>query len=118
EANASCIASSARSKDPEMPMRLAIIRPDSSRKTDSAARRVSSIQSRILDPGPRLGAGVLKSHRTNLDATRVSLTFGGYLSCPLDRLIQIRAIHDVVPGKMLLGFRERAIEDQGFAILH
>src|SRR5271156_3172396 len=47
-AKASCIASSARSKECETRIRPAIIRPDSERKTDSTVARWSSIHGRTL----------------------------------------------------------------------
>src|SRR5258706_8070104 len=104
EANASCIASSARSKEPETRIKLAMIRPDSCRKTDSAADRMSAIQ-RASMTGDRLRfrARGKARQRANLDTAFASLARGRNLRRPLYSLVEILAIEDVIPGQLLLG---------------
>src|SRR5581483_3842757 len=48
EVNASCMASSARSKEPESRINVAMIRPDSCRKTDSTKAVASAIKALVL----------------------------------------------------------------------
>src|SRR5215469_14757785 len=118
EANDSCMASSARSKEPEMRIRLEMIRPDSCRKTDSATERISC----MLRAGDGRGLGcrarAQPRHRPNFDTPSASLASGRDLGRPLDRFIEILAIDDVISSELLFGFGERPVHDQGLAVLH
>src|SRR5260370_32569333 len=59
EANASCMASSARSKEPASRMRIAIIRPDSWRNTVSTIASIS-----FIDVSESLMAGAVRPFAT------------------------------------------------------
>src|SRR5579862_6376559 len=119
EANDSCIASSARSKEPEIRIRLATIRPDSCRKTDSTVERMSSIRSRDVT-GDRAGfrARGQAAHRADFDATFSALARRRDFGPPFDGFVQVLAFHDVVTREMLLGFGERSVGHQSFSVLH
>src|SRR5437660_5813062 len=118
-ANASCMASSARSKEPEIRIKPARIRPDSCRNTASAAERMSTISS---DGVIRRGLGFARRRyarqRSNLDAPRAALARRRNPRGPLDRLVQVPAIQNVITGELLLGFGERAVSDQCLAVFH
>src|SRR5271156_2464883 len=88
-AKASCIASSARSKECETRIRPAIIRPDSERKTDSTVARWSSIHGRTERE---------LADRTDLDAASPTGAGSGYLSSPGERFVEVLAVEDVVSG--------------------
>src|SRR5215469_5957161 len=114
---ASCIASSARSKEPEIRISPARIRPDSWRNTASATERTSAIPRDGLTSGDLQ----LRTHgdtkkRTNLDAAFAAFAHGRDARGPLDGLVQAFTIQDVVAGELLLGFGEGAVGDDGFAI--
>src|SRR5580658_3349070 len=88
-AKASCIASSARSKERETRMRPAMMRPDSWRKTDSTVARWSCIHGRTLREfanGP------------DLDTSRNTCAGSGYFGCPGQCFIKVLAVEDVVSG--------------------
>src|ERR1700733_4112798 len=88
-AKASCIASSARSKERETRMSPAIIRPDSWRKTDSTVARWSCIHEgtlREFADGP------------DLNASRHAGAGSGYSSGPGQSFIEVLAVEDVVSG--------------------
>src|ERR1700722_11571941 len=88
-AKASCIASSARSKERETRMSPAIMRPDSWRKTDSTVARWSCIHERTLREfadGP------------DLNTSRHAGACSGYFSRPGQSFIEVLAIEDVVSG--------------------
>src|ERR1700689_2757545 len=93
-AKASCIASSARSKECDIRIRPAIIRPDSERKTDSTVARCSSIHGRT---GRKLADG------TDLDAASPTGTGSGYLGSPGESFVEILAVENVVAGELLFG---------------
>src|SRR6266404_907050 len=119
EANASCIASSARSKEPETRIKLAMIRPDSCRKTDSAADRISTIQRSSLI-GRHLGFRARRQagQGANFDAAFASLAGGRNLLRPLDGFVQVLAIEDVIASQLFLGLGEGSVCDQRFTVLH
>src|SRR5258706_375382 len=108
EASASCIASSARSKEPETRISPAMTRPNSARKTDSTARSVSPIRS-----GER-------RDRADLDAPLGPAARRRDAPRPVDRLVQVRAFEEVVAPELLLRLRERAVgrEELRFADAH
>src|SRR5258708_10368695 len=101
DANASCIASSARSNDPAMRISVAMMRPDSSRKTDSTAVRASTSNALHLVDRP------------DLDAPLAALTRGRDFSRPLDRVVEIAALDDVIAGELFLRLRARTVGDDG-----
>src|SRR5262245_38682233 len=118
EANASCIASSARSKEPEIRIRAARMRPDSLRNTASAAERASAIsRGRRARGGLPLGRGRHTEHRANLDRSFHALTACRNPRGPIDGFVEILAVGYVETGKLLLGFGEGAIREESFAIL-
>ena len=80
------MASSARSNDPEIRMRLAMILPDSRWNSNSMAARISSMWALA-----HAGQG------TNLDTSFAAPAFCGNLGSPLDGLIQIFAFEKVSP---------------------
>src|SRR5579871_5165907 len=105
DAKASCSASSARSNEPEIRIRQARIRPDASRNTASATERKSSIRR----------CGGQSGQRPNLDAALTAFAGRGDLGGPLDGLVQILAVENVIPRKLLFGLGERAVADQRFS---
>src|ERR1700677_3542309 len=108
-AKASCMASSARSKEWEIRMRPATMRPDSLRKTASTVARWSCIHGWTLGKfadGP------------NLDASGPTRAGGRNFSGPGQCFVQILTLKNVVPGQLLFGFRKWPIDDQRLAILH
>src|SRR5215472_6929111 len=146
EANASCNDSSARSKEPERRINVAMIRPYSSRKTsssvspaDMAARVAQSASAGKWNlcgaPANRLSSGIqsptssvlfstkhlrqsfrLKPERANLDAAFAAQAGGGNLLGPLDRLCQILAVEDVIACQLLLCLGERSVHHQHLAV--
>src|SRR5258708_1194837 len=105
EARASCMASSARSKEPASRMRVAMIRPDSRRKIDSTMAPGSA----IADAGMVYGRfGKLRPHRhfanrTNLHASVLPTASRGNPGGPVNGLVQVFAVQDVVTGQLLFG---------------
>src|SRR6266436_19856 len=119
DANASCMASSARSKEPESRIKVAMIRPDSSRNTDSTEVLASAICRtnrttilRLLSPDWK------RSNGSNLDATFSAAANQRDFRGPPDRFIQILAVQNVIAGKLFLGFRERAVQRDRLTTLH
>src|SRR5208337_4096043 len=115
---ASCIASSARSKEPETRMRPAMMRPDSRRNTDSTVLFRSSIYIRRRAVLPSFA---LSRHRPDgpyFNTTGAAGASGGDLRGPFERFVQVLAIENVVSGKLLLGLRERPVGYERLAILH
>src|SRR5260370_25808824 len=104
EARASCRASSARSNDPEMRIRLARIWPDSRRKTASTTARTSGIRR-----AGHLAFGTTGQarHHTDLDAAGATLAVRRDLGRPLDRFVQIRQFENVVASQRSLGLGDR-----------
>src|SRR6185437_2559778 len=98
-AKASCIASSAKSKERETRIRLAIIRPDSRRKMASTVARSSSI----------CGRPAHLANGTDFNTARFALTRRRDSCGPFQRFIQIFALENVVSRQLLLRFRERAV---------
>src|SRR5256886_3086958 len=95
-ANASCAASSARSKSPRKPMRVARTRPHSSRKT-------CSISALALHDRPYL-YGAPGARRGNARGQ-------------LDRGVEVVGLVEVVAAELLLGLGERAVGGQRLAVL-
>src|SRR5262249_44995416 len=119
DANDSCMASSARSKEPEIRIRLAMIRPDSLRKTDSAAEGMSAIQGNNLIHDPLLpGNRAQAGHRPNLDTAVVPFAASRDLGRPFDGLVQIPAVDYVIARELLLRFRERSVRHERFTVLY
>src|ERR1700733_7360996 len=88
-AKASCIASSARSKERQTRMSPAMMRPDSWRKTDSTVARWSCIHGcrlREFANGP------------DLDTPGNTRAGGGYFCCPGQCFVKVFAVEDVVSG--------------------
>src|ERR1700677_1360941 len=88
-AKASCIASSARSKERQTRMSPAMMRPDSWRKTDWTVARWSCIHEgrlREFANGP------------DLDTPGQTRAGSGYSCCPGQRFIKVFAVEDVVSG--------------------
>src|SRR5919201_1360460 len=108
-ANASCIASSARSNDPETRMSAAMIRPDSSRKTRSTALRASAIQCISVLRRVLLLLTRKLPQRADLDAAFAATTARWDLGRPGNRLVKVFAIKDVVAGQLFFGFGKRPI---------
>src|ERR1700722_7227901 len=108
-AKASCIASSARSKECEMRMRPAIMRPDSLRKTASTVARWSCIH------GWTLGKF---ADRPNLNASGPARAGSRNFSGPGQSFVQILTLQNVVSGQLLFGFCKWPVGDQRLAILH
>src|ERR1700760_2623154 len=94
-AKASCIASSARSKECETRIRPAIMRPDSLRKTDSTVARWSCIHS---------WTGEEFANGPNFNTSSRTRAGSGNFGSPGKRLIQILTIEYVVAGQLLFGF--------------
>src|SRR5689334_9271395 len=117
EANASCMASSARSKEPEIRISVAIIRPDSRRKIASAVPLISSIG--------RCGNSFLHGifplgnarQRTNLDAAIPTTAAGRNSGSVSDGFVQIFAIQDVIACQLLAGFGKGAVRNERLSIL-
>src|SRR5208283_5529033 len=105
DASDSCIASSARSNDPASRMSVAMMRPDSSRKTRSTT--VLALLISRLEP-----------QRTDFDTAVTSAAAARDARSPFDGLIQVLALQNVIPGELFLRFGERAIGDQRFPVLH
>src|SRR5208283_915300 len=100
-ANASCMASSARSNDCEILIRPAIIRPDSRRKMPSTVLRISSIYALAYSEACDSGA-----------ASR-----SGNPCSPLECFVKVFTVQDVIRRELLLGLRERPVAHQRLAIL-
>ena len=94
-----------------MRIKLATMRPDSWRKTASAAARAWMGGPAVTDFG-RSG------DRADLDAALPSFASGRNSPGPLDGFIQIAALENVVARELLLGFGERAIESDRSAFFH
>src|SRR5207244_2766042 len=107
--NASCMASSARSKECETRMRPAMIRPDSCRKTASAVARRSSMHC--------IGPADLPDW-PHFNVSGGAAAGGGYLRRPFESFVEVLAIEDVVSGELLFSLGERAISNQDLTILH
>src|SRR5690349_5624648 len=116
-AKASCIASSARSNDPEMRIKVARMRPDSWRKTDSIVLPVSAIAS-----GSALGQLQLFFHGRNglqrayFNATFQSAACRGDLCRPADGFVLVFYVQDVIPRQLLLGLCKRAVSGHMFVV--
>src|SRR6185312_14788131 len=95
-AKASCIASSARSKDRETRIRLAIMRPDSRRKIDSTVARSSSICG---------GRPANLANGADLNTARLALACSRNSCGPFQCFVEIFAIEDIVSGQLLFRFR-------------
>src|SRR5439155_24310845 len=108
-AKASCIASSARSNEPHSRIRLAMIRPCSWRNTDSTVALASGISARRWLPRGKF------HHRADLDAARAALAPRRNSGSPGNRLVEILAVENVVPGELPLGFREGSVMNQRLA---
>src|SRR5262249_45132471 len=110
-ATASCSASSARSKDPDIRMSAATIRPPSSRKTDSTAARASVMGRSGPRERPRSEVdrrlGEL-GDRPDLDAAALALAGRRDPLGPLHGLVEDLAFQDVVDGELLLRISQRA----------
>src|SRR5271156_1243759 len=108
-AKASCMASSARSKECEIRIRPAIIRPDSVRKTDSTVERWSSIHRHTLG---KLADG------TDLNASSPTGTGSGYPGRPVESFVEILAVEDIVSGELLFGLGKWTVGDHRAAVVH
>src|SRR5690242_1178077 len=100
DTRASCMASSARSNDPDKRISVAMMRPDSRRKIVSTAFFRSSMQ--LLDgvhllPLPEAGDFKDGPHFHAPDAA----TGAGELRRPLQRLIQVAAVQNDVAAQLL-----------------
>src|SRR5438067_1041842 len=117
--NASCIASSARSNEPQIRIRPARIRPDSIRKTASAVSRTLTIPRKSVIES-RFGVRTCgyARHGADLDAAFPALARCRNARSPLDRLIQVLAVQDVVAGELLLRLGEGSVGDQRPSIVH
>src|SRR5262249_46339121 len=134
DVSASCMASSARSNEPAMRMSVAMILPDSRRKTASTALRTSSLRTSSLRTSSLRTSSIPQARtalahacsfgrrRQLLDlpdfhAARPAAAAGGKLGSPGDRFVDVLAIEDVVAGELLFCLRERAVHYDGLAIL-
>src|SRR5258708_28613168 len=107
------MASCAMSKEAVRGMNVEMIRPDSSRKPDSAIARTSSIPRACQD----LRGRRLPFQLADLHAAFHPSTSRRDAGCPGNGLVQVFAVQNVVPGKLLLGFGKGAVAGQQFAIL-
>src|SRR5713101_6530619 len=80
---------------------------------------MSAIHSNSL-AGVRLRLRAIRQARqgANLDAAFTSSARRRNLRRPLNGFVQVLAIEDVIPGKLLLCLRERSVCDQRFPVLH
>src|SRR4051812_7420982 len=106
--NASCRASSARSKSPKMRMSVARMRPYSSRNTRSTVcaagpSRTCPTVSLPFPDGPHLDRAI----RGVRD-----------LAGPLDGLVEVVAFEDEQAAELLAGLGERTVRDQRLAVAH
>src|SRR5271157_731166 len=117
--NASCMASSARSNDPEILIRPAMIRPDSRRKMPSTVLRSSSIYALAYSEAFDSGAGFRISWmgRTSTHPLAPPARTGNP-GRPLECFVKVFALQDVIPGELLLGFRKRPVGHHHLAVLH
>src|SRR5437660_5848917 len=112
------MVSSARSKDPEMRIKVARMRPDSWRKTDSIVLRNSSIANgSALRQLQFLFHGRNGLYRAHLNAALKSAAGRGNLCCPGNGFVLVFHVQDVVARKLLLGFRKRPVCGHIAAIL-
>src|SRR5262249_53804032 len=120
EAKASCKDSSARSKDPEMRIRVAMIRPYSSLKTFSSISLACDIRRALHIPKAACNLSKSKfdvheqsiAHwpdRPNLNAAFAALACGRDLTGPFNCLIDGFAIKNVVTSQLLLCLCEGSV---------
>src|SRR5580704_10026810 len=107
-ANASCIASSARSKECETRMRPAIMRPDSLRKTASTVARWSCIHGYALRKF---------ADWADFDASCPTGTSSGNFGSPGKCFVEILTVEYVVSSQLFLGFGKWTVSDYRRAIL-
>ena len=97
-ANASWVASSARSKSPRKPISAASTRPHWSRKACSSIALTTSIDRAHLDRAAHAAAGILRGE--------------------LDRRVEVVGLEEQVAAERLLHLDERAVGGQRLAVLH
>src|SRR4051794_10799291 len=115
-ANASCAASSARSNEPDMRIRLATIRLHSSRKTVSTMDSTSRMLRGQVFPDVLLQLRNIPE-RPYLDAPLPAAALRRNLRRPGNCLIQILAVDDVVPAELFFRLGKRTIGHQRLATL-
>src|SRR5262249_29960784 len=123
------MASSARSKEPARRMSVAMILPDSRRKTASTAPRTSSLRTSSLRtssiPQARTALAHARSLRRrgqlldlpDLDTAGRAATSRGQLRGPGNRFVNVLAIEDVIARQLFFRLGEGAIHHDGLAIL-
>src|SRR5580704_5607719 len=80
----------------------------------SRATRLLGLRNGFLDFFHHLGN---VHDGTNLDAAASALAFGRNLTSPVNRLVEVLAVEDVVAAQLFLGLGERAIKSDRFAVL-
>jgi hypothetical protein len=66
----------------------------------------------------RINVATILKNRTDLDTSFVAFAIGRDFPGPLDGLVQVLTLDDVIPGQLLLGFGEWSIGDDRGGTLH
>src|SRR5580692_5760234 len=113
-ANASCMTSSARSKLPRRPIRVARIRPDSSRNMRSISIRLPVAHRLAGWTGARLGP-IAFDNWSYLDGAEARRRDAGR-HC--DGIVEILGLNHVKATKLLLGFGKGTVGDHPLLVPH